>query len=101
MSNFFSKIKEKIAPLFGIFENILTALAQSIAENGGRILIAAAKEAVESAENTQGTGEDKRKAAIAAIIHVLESQGIPIAMNAINGAIEAAVAQEKLKKLGK
>ena len=71
----------------------LNALANSIAKNGGAVLFAAAASAVAAAETNGGKGEDKFKAAQAAVIATLAAKGLPVVMNAINGAIKAAVAQ--------
>lgn len=51
--------------------------------------------AVAAAEASGGTGADKRDAAIKAAIAKLAEAGIPIAMDAINQALEAAVAALK------
>jgi hypothetical protein len=73
----------------------LNALASSIAKNGGAVLIAAAAAAVAAAEAEGGTGSEKFKAAQAAVVATLTAKGIVVVMNAVNGAIEAAVAQHK------
>lgn len=69
------------------------ALFDSIYKNGGAVLMAAAAAAVQAAETEGGTSDEKKAAAVAAIIKVLKEQGIPVVMNAINGAIEAEVAK--------
>jgi hypothetical protein len=86
------KIKEIVNSFFNSF---LSGLARSIAENGGELLVRAAREAVAAAEQSGGSGEDKLKAARDRIISSLRDAGKPIVMNAINGAIEAAVAEMK------
>lgn len=68
------------------------ALGHSIEANGGQVLRDAAKAAVEAAETTGGSGEDKAKAALASVIAVLEAEGIPIILADVKGAIEASVA---------
>ncbi|QEL14807.1 phage holin, LLH family [Limnoglobus roseus] len=73
----------------------LSALANSIAKNGGTVLLTAAASAVAAAEAQGGSGADKLKAAQATVIATLTAQGLPVVTNAINGAIEAAVAQHK------
>lgn len=73
-------------------------LMTSIAKNGGAALIEASRAAVIAAENQGGSGDDKLKAARAAVISSLTRQGIPIVLNAINGAIEAAVARMNAQK---
>lgn len=79
-------------------KNVLSffdSLATSIASNGGAVLLSAALKAVEAAETTGGTGQEKFEAAKASVIATLKEQGLPIIMNAVHGAIEAAVAQQK------
>lgn len=76
----------------------LAALAESITNNGGAILINAAQAAVIAAEGAGGTGAQKLDAAKTAVIQVLTNQGIPFVESAVNGAIEAAVAQNKLNQ---
>lgn len=73
----------------------LNALANSIAKNGGAVLLTAAASAVAAAEAQGGTGEQKFKAAQSAVIATLTAQGVAVVTNAVNGAIEAAVAQHK------
>lgn len=82
--------------LESIGEDILDAikpLAKQIAQSGGMALVIAAQAAVAAAETAGGSGKDKFDAAQKAVVTSLESQSIPIVINAINGAIEAAVAK--------
>lgn len=72
------------------------AVAQAIEMNGGKVLRDAAMAAVAAAETTGGSGEDKAKAAFASVVAVLEAEGLPVVINAIKGAIEAAVAQMRV-----
>jgi hypothetical protein len=72
--------------------NALKPLGRQIAIAGGMALVDAARQAVRAAEETGGSGREKFDAAQKAIIVSLEAQGLPIVINAINGAIEAAVA---------
>lgn len=67
-------------------------LAKEIAKNGGKLLIAAAKEAVIAAEANGGSGSEKFKTAQNMIIETMKTQGVNVVMNAVNGAIENAVA---------
>jgi len=82
-----------------IGEDILTSikpLALQIAKRGGMALVAAAQDAVQAIEQSAGlSGRQKFEAAQKAVIASLEAQGVPIVLNAINGAIEAAVANMK------
>ena len=79
----------------------LEALARSIATNGGEVLVAAAAAAVAAAEAQGGSGEQKFRAAQAAVVAALGStQGwerhnmaFGAAMQRHFHLIEAAVAQ--------
>ena len=84
-----------IHAIFGGALDFVSALAESIKENGGEILQAAAMEAVKAAEDSGGSGRDKFEAAFSKVAEVLTREGIPLVTNAINGAIESAVAQLK------
>jgi len=70
------------------------ALARSIEENGGQVLRNAALAAVRAAEATGGPGEKKFAAALNQVILTLQTEGVPVVINAVRGAIEAAVALE-------
>lgn len=81
--------------LSGIGHVIMTfvsPLAMSIAKNGGPVLVQAATNAVAAAEQPGLTSDQKKAAAVAAVVSTLKTQGIPVVMNAVNGAIESAVA---------
>ena len=70
----------------------LKPMAAQIVASGGQLLINAAIEAVTTAETTGGTGAQKFAAAKTQVLSTLTSGGIAIAENAVNSAIEAAVA---------
>ena len=70
----------------------LSPLARQIVAGGGVILINAAMDAVLAAEQTSGNGAAKFAAAKASVEGTLKAQGIPLIENAVNGAIESAVA---------
>lgn len=81
--------------------SFISTLAESIADNGGQVLIDAAKQEVQAVEDAAAAGlaagnimtaEDKFAQAQAAVVQTLKTEGIPVVMNAVNGAIEAAVA---------
>ena len=84
--------------------DFLNPLAASIAKNGGDLLVSLAQEEVAKAEdaavaaaaagNAQ-TGLDKFAAAQKGVVAELVAKGIPVVLNAVNGAIEAAVAKSK------
>lgn len=78
--------------LFNKFIGYLLPAARLLAQAGGDALIDAAKSAVAAAEAKGGTGEEKFIAAKKAVVKSLQKQGIPLVYNAINLAIEAAVA---------
>jgi hypothetical protein len=67
-------------------------LGKQIAAGGGALLVEAARQAVKAAEAEGGSGRDKFNAAQSKVVEVLEKQGINVIINAVNGAIEAAVA---------
>jgi hypothetical protein len=71
------------------------ALATAIENSGGQVLRDAALAAVQAAETAGGSGDDKFKAAVASVIAVLEKEGIPVAVNAVQGAVLGAVAKVK------
>lgn len=73
----------------------LMALEQQIEASGGKVLQDAAANAVAAAEAAGGSGEDKFKAAFEAVVATLTAEGIPVIVNAVKGAIEAAVANMK------
>jgi hypothetical protein len=76
-------------------QDFLRPLALEIARNGGKLVLETAMEAVAVAESHGGTGEEKFKRAREYAIDRLESQGQQVVINALHGAIEAAVARMK------
>lgn len=80
-----------LAAVFNGFQD----LVKSVADNGGQLLLDAADEAVRAAEAAGGTGFEKYDAAFDAIGAKLASEGVAVVGNAVNGAIEAAVAKLK------
>lgn len=70
-------------------------LAKEIAKNGGKLLIEAAKDAVIAAQASGGSNSEKFKMAQTSIIETMKAKGIDAALNAVNGAIENAVAGMK------
>ena len=99
LGTFFSSIESGIGDFFAgigkFLSTFLTGLASSIAQNGGKVLIDAAVAAVAAAEAKGGTAQDKLAAAQAAVLATLSTEGIPVVMNAVNGAIEGALANLK------
>lgn len=97
--SFFTSIGNKIvALLMGLGSDVLAAVeafASVIVAGGGSVLVASASDAVAAAEATGGTGAVKLAAAQAAVVADLTSKGVPVVTNAVNAAIEAAVAQMK------
>ncbi|MFO0389630.1 MAG: phage holin, LLH family [Alphaproteobacteria bacterium] len=71
----------------------LEPLAKQMAKSGGKLLINAALVAVQAAENAGGSSDEKLTAARKMVVKHLQDNGLPIVMNAINGAIEMAVAR--------
>ena len=73
----------------------LSALGADIEKAGSDFLIQTALEAVRIAEDKGGNGGDKFGIALIYIKRELKAKGLPIVVHAVNGAIEAAVAQMK------
>ncbi len=99
LSKIVDKIKEVAADILDELEQLtivfISSLAATIIKGGGSVLIDAARDAVKQAQETGGSPSEKLEAAKASVISTLEAKGIPVIMNAVNGAIEAAVAQLK------
>ena len=94
-TNLFHSIHEAAHGLGKGVGTFLSSLADSIAHNGGELLIDAATRAVAAAEATPGGGKDKFAAAQLSVITDLTAAGYPVVLHAINGAIEGAVARHK------
>lgn len=77
-----------------IFSAFFQAAIQS-ARGLGPVLLESATDAVMAAEQTPGDGKAKFAAAFAMVVKDLESKGVPVVVNAVNLAIEAAVANMK------
>lgn len=84
-----------IQRLFDKFLGFLLPAATLLARSGGQALVQAAREAVAAAESQGGSGEDKLNAARKAVVKSLQRQALPVITNAINIAIETAVAELK------
>lgn len=101
--SFFQTVGQDILSLLtGVGKAVLAfieAAAGSIAANGGQVLIDAATGAVSAAEAAGGTAAQKLAAAQASVVSTLEGQGIPVVQNAVNVAIEAAVASMKASQV--
>lgn len=99
LSTFFSGIKQHVEEFVtNLFHATLTffdSLVKSVAANGGQVLMDAAAAAVAAAEAKGGSASDKLAAAQAAVAATLATEGVPVVANAVNGAIEAAVASLK------
>lgn len=92
-------LKQFLDWLHGIGHEILdfvAPLAKQIAKSGGIVLAEAALAAVQSMEQTSGlSNQEKFDAAHKIVVKTLQDKGLPVVVNAINGAIEAAVAKLK------
>jgi hypothetical protein len=99
---FFMSVSNWIHHLFSETRaEILSFLSPALAlieSNGGKILTDAAVAAVTAAEATGGSGQTKAAAAFASVSAVLVSEGIPVVKNAVNLAIETAVANMNASK---
>lgn len=98
--SFWQMLKDWFLGLVDQVSTWLMPAAKSIAINGGMALVAAAEKAVAAvaADPSILKDEDKRNAALDLIVDDLKAQGIAIALNAINIAIEAAVAAMKARQ---
>jgi len=95
---FVGKLFGKIGAMFNsAWDGFFEPLAITIAHNGGPVLLEIVKNAVKAAESYGGSGSDKLAFAKKLIEEGLKSEGLPVVWNAINGAIEAAVANLKNK----
>lgn len=90
--SFWTEVEAWFTKVGGEVASFVSNLAQTIAKNGGPVLVQAAIAAVAAAEATGKTGAEKKADAVAAVTSVLKTQGIPVVLNAVNSAIEAAVA---------
>lgn len=92
-----SGIITRLENLFGAAGTEAVVFAESfitlLIEGGGPVLIDAARAGVTAAESVGGTGEVKFNAAMASVLSTLEAESIPVIINAVRGAIEAAVAE--------
>lgn len=87
-----SAMFQHVAEVEPTVASALGHVAKAIADNGGAVLIEIAQHAVAAAEATGGNPEQKWQAARAAVAAALQSRGMPVVWNAVNAAIEAAVA---------
>jgi hypothetical protein len=93
-------IKSLFAKIFiARTEALLIATAEAVVttlvKNGGPVLVQIARDAVAAAEAAGGSGESKKAAAVATVIAGLKTRGIPVVQNAVQLAVESAVAQIK------
>lgn len=96
---FWSKVTSFFSSVLSNMEVWLKPAAAYLVANGGPILVAAAEQAVAAvaADPKVMSDTEKRNAAGAAILAQMKSQGVPVAVSAINLAIEAALAAAKAK----
>jgi predicted RNA methylase len=92
LRTFFSRV----VSWFESVSSFLQPAAAALAAGGGLVLIAAAKRAVAAVEADPSlltaAGSEKRGVALRMIAADLYAAGVPVVMNAVNIAIEAAVA---------
>lgn len=90
--SFFSRLWSFFKPAARMF---VSSLADNIAKNGGPVLIQAALDGVAAAEQSGGSSSEKWNKAKSVVIARLKVSGIPVVNSAVNGAIEAALADYK------
>lgn len=99
MNTFWTEVVDFLMKMLTAAERIafefLLVGAKSIAQSGGALLTDAAMAAVRAAEETGGSGTEKYEAAFNSIVGTLKDAGQPVVENAVNLAIEAAVAKLK------
>jgi hypothetical protein len=83
----FSKIKF----LFSAAFSFLLPLIKYLMKEGGEVLIEAAQTVGAKAEESGGTGTEKKEIAITAFTEAVTAGGYTVATNTINTLIEAAV----------
>lgn len=88
ISSIFDSARDQLADFFVPF-------IRTVLNNGGQILLQAAMKGVIAAEQENVPGEEKFKIAKNAVIIELKTKGIPVVINAVHSAIEAAVAKMK------
>lgn len=74
---------------------IFIAALQLLIKGGGATLVSAATAAVEAAQKTEGTGEEKYEMAFNAVKQTISDSGQQVLDSAINLAIEMAVSKLK------
>lgn len=97
--SFFSDLGDQLKSLveeaLSFVESFFSAAIKAVAENGGPLLVSLAEAGVAAAEAAGGSGSDKAKAAFDSIVAGLQAQGVPVVINAVNIALETAVAKLK------
>lgn len=100
--DFMAKVEAFFADLFTAAGKLaitfLSSLAKEMVASGGALLQDAAKSAVLAAETQGGSGKDKFNAAYDAVVGTLENAGVPVIVNAVQGAIIGAVAEMNANK---
>jgi hypothetical protein len=95
ITDFLHKLGAIATNLFGESKTFLQPLEDAIEKSGSVLLKTAAYEAVIAAEQNDGTGIQKLEATVAAVVTFLTTKGVAYELNAIYGAIIAAVQQMK------
>lgn len=99
-SSFGDILKREFEAFVGMMGNGLLGgllgLLHSIEQSGGQLLLDSATAAVHAMEQTGKPGAEKFADAKTAVIGTLQSAGVTVIENAVNGAIEAAVAAMKI-----
>ncbi len=97
--SFWASVESFFKSALSSMEAWLKPAAAYLVANGGPILVAAAEQAVAAiaADPSVVSNSDKRDAAGKLILAQMQAQGIPVAVSAINLAIEAALAAAKAK----
>lgn len=97
--SFWASVGNWFKSALSAMESWLKPAAAYLVANGGPVLVAAAEAAVAAvaADPSILSSSDKRDAAGKMILAEMAKQGVPVAVSAVNLAIEAALAAAKAK----
>lgn len=97
--SFFSDLGDKLKSLadeiLEFVESFFGAAIKAVEQNGGPLLVQLATDAVAAAEASGGSGGQKLQAAVDSVVAGLKTNGVPVVLNAVNIAVETAVANLK------
>lgn len=95
MESFWDNIIDMLEEAWDWSKPILKATLRQLVIGGGATLISAAENAVQAAQASGGSGNDKYEMAFAAVKQTIKDSGQDVIDSSINLAIEMAVAKLK------